>query len=292
MLATVVEVRGHAPRDVGAKMVVTAAGTWDTIGGGNLEATVVRRARELLTTGATAPEHAELGLSEHATTEFGRQCCGGRVTVLLEPVPTRPTVAVFGLGHVGAELALILSRHPLRLVLADSRAARVEAVGALLPNDGRADVALRHAPAPERVLAGLPPGALVYVMTHDHAEDLVLCDAALHRHDLGPVGLIGSRAKRARFLRHLGQLGHEDATDRLRCPIGAPGVTGKDPAVLAVAVAAEIVSSTTNRRGPIHHPTEDGAVGVSRPPGGGGGGGWGVFDGGVGGCVGGHVWVV
>ena len=85
VLVTVTEVRGHAPREAGAKMVVGARTTWDSVGGGNLEATVVERARVLLATGATDPETMTFSLNEHAAVEHGRQCCGGVVSVLLEP---------------------------------------------------------------------------------------------------------------------------------------------------------------------------------------------------------------
>ena len=240
VLVTVVEVRGHAPREAGAKMVVAADGAWDSIGGGNLEATVTDRARELLATGATVPERLTMSLTEHATTRHGNQCCGGEVTVLLEPLRARATVAVFGIGHVGHELARILARLPLSLHLVDSRESEL-APERLADVVGPADVHVHHAPAPETVLRSLPAGARVLVMTHDHAEDLILCDAALTRGDL-VVGVIGSRAKWARFRRRLRDLGHaEAAVDTITCPIGAREITGKSPAVIAVSVAAALV---------------------------------------------------
>ena len=122
VLVTVAEVRGHAPREAGAKMVVSRDRTWGSVGGGNLEASVVARARELIESGTGEPEMRETQLSPHARTEHGRQCCGGVVRLLLEPLAVRPVIAVFGLGHVGYELARILSRLPVRLLLADSRA--------------------------------------------------------------------------------------------------------------------------------------------------------------------------
>ncbi|TRW43488.1 xanthine dehydrogenase accessory protein XdhC [Georgenia yuyongxinii] len=243
VLVTVTSVRGHAPREAGAKMVVAAEETWDSVGGGNLEATAVDRARAMLREGVSRPDTLLLALNEHATTEFGRQCCGGEVTVLLEPLPTRATVAVFGMGHVGHELARILSRLPLSLHLVDSRAGQLEEGRLADVLGGPADVHVHHAPAPEVVLRSLPAGARVYVMSHDHAEDLVLCDAALRRGDLS-VGLIGSRAKWARFRVRLRAEGHDDAAvDSIRCPIGLPTVTGKSPAVIAIAVAAEVVQA-------------------------------------------------
>src|SRR6202158_643813 len=47
-LATVVNVRGSTPREVGAKMIVRADGQFGTIGGGCGEAEVFRKARVLL----------------------------------------------------------------------------------------------------------------------------------------------------------------------------------------------------------------------------------------------------
>ena len=122
VLVTVTETRGHAPREAGAKMVVAADATWGSIGGGNLEETAVSRARAMIAAPPGLPEQLTLGLTDKARTEHGRQCCGGEVTVLLEPLPVVPAVAIFGVGHVGLELARILVRHDLELHLVDSRA--------------------------------------------------------------------------------------------------------------------------------------------------------------------------
>lgn len=249
VLVTVTDVRGHAPRDAGAKLVVAADETWGSVGGGNLEETAVARARELLTRGGRTPETMTMSLSDKARTEHGRQCCGGEVTLLLEPLPVVPAVAVFGLGHVGLELALILSRHDLELHLVDSRADQVAAERLRPLEDGPATVHAHHAPVPELVLGQVPAGTHVLVLTHDHAEDFALCDAALRCTHLGSVGLIGSSAKWARFRRGLLVEGHAEAdVDRIRTPIGRPG--GKEPAVIALGVAAELVETFAVERTP------------------------------------------
>jgi xanthine dehydrogenase accessory factor len=222
-------------------MVVDAEQTWGSIGGGNLEETVIVRSRALLETGAHEPETLTVSLSDKAHADHGRQCCGGEVTVLLEPLPVVPSVAIFGLGHVGLELARILSRHDLELHLADSRSAYVDpTVLAIL--DGPAMVSAHHAPLPEMVLGEVPRGTHVLVMTHDHAEDFALCDAALRCGHLASIGLIGSSAKWRRFEKGLRVEGHtpEDIA-RIRCPIGAPGPAGKEPATIALGVAAELL---------------------------------------------------
>ncbi|HEX9042529.1 MAG TPA: xanthine dehydrogenase accessory protein XdhC [Trebonia sp.] len=243
VLVTVIEVRGHAPREAGAKMVVSRESSWGSVGGGNLEATAVARARELIASGAAAPETRETQLSPHARTEHGRQCCGGSVRLLFEPLAARPVIALFGLGHVGYELARILSRLPVRLVLADSRAEQLDRVRLADVIDGTADVTIRRTLLGEQVLEQLPRGAHVVIMTHDHAEDYALCDAVLRLgQPLGSVGLIGSSVKWTRFQAQLAAAGHSPAAiSRITCPIGQPGITGKDPAVIAVAVAAALL---------------------------------------------------
>ena len=243
VLVTVIEVRGHAPREAGAKMVVSREASWGSVGGGNLEATAVARARELISSGAATPEIREMQLSPHARTEHGRQCCGGSVRLLFEPLAARPVIALFGIGHVGYELARILSRLPVQLLLADSRAEQLDRVRLADVIDGTADVSIRHTLLGEQVLEQLPRGAHVVIMTHDHAEDYALCDAALRLgQPLGSIGLIGSSVKWARFRAQLAAAGHSpEAIGRITCPIGQPGITGKDPAVIAVAVAAALL---------------------------------------------------
>jgi len=249
VLVTVIEVRGHAPREAGAKMVVSRDRSWGTVGGGNLEATAIARARELIESGAAEPEIRELQLNPHARTEHGRQCCGGVVRLLLEPLAVPPVVALFGIGHVGYELARILSRMPIQLLLVDSRAEQLDRVRLADVIDGSADISIHHTLLGEQVLEQLPRGAHVVIMTHDHAEDFALCDAALRAgQPLGGIGLIGSAVKWTRFAAQLAEMGHSPAAiARITCPIGVPGITGKDPATIAVAVAAELLAALPPR---------------------------------------------
>jgi len=248
VVVTLAVVRGHAPRNGGAKMVVSSDAVFGTVGGGNLEETAIERAREMLAVGSAEPELLTLTLSDKAVTEYGVQCCGGEVTMMLEPIRVVPTVAVFGIGHVGLELARILSRHEVDLHLVDSRPAMLDAGRLGEPGrsgvfaDAVARVHITHAPVPESALAALPDGAHVLVMTHDHVEDLAVVDMALRTPGLGSIGLIGSASKWARFRKKLTELGHADADlERVTTPIGIPEVAGKQPAAIAVSVAARML---------------------------------------------------
>jgi xanthine dehydrogenase accessory factor len=242
VLVTVVKVRGHAPREAGAKMVVGSEHSWGSVGGGNLEEAAIRRARELIADGAAEPETQIARLNEHARNRYGRQCCGGEVTLVLEPMPARPTVAIFGMGHVGYELARVLSRLELRLELVDSRADQLDPLRLAEITGGPADVGMHELLLGEQLLERLPRGTHVLIMSHDHAEDFALCDAALRLAQLGSIGLIGSSAKWSGFRRRLAEHGHSpEVIARIRCPIGLPDIVGKQPAVIAVSVAASLL---------------------------------------------------
>jgi len=224
-------------------MVVSATQEWDTIGGGALEATSIERARAMLAAGSGLPETFTSALSEHVVSGHGVQCCGGEVTVLLEPLAAPACIAIFGMGHVGYEVARILARHDLDLHLVDTRPDRLTPDRLEPLADADARIHLHAVPVlPEQVLVTLPAGTHVLVMTHDHAEDAAIVDAALRTRGLATIGLIGSSAKWTRIRRHLlgSGLGEEDLA-RVSTPIGMPELVGKDPAVIALSVAADLV---------------------------------------------------
>src|SRR5689334_10943967 len=228
-------------------MVVGATDTWGSIGGGNVEAVAIDRARELIASAATTPELRNVALSDKAPYQHGVQCCGGKVTVLLEPLPVVPAVAIFGVGHVGLELARILARHDIELHLIDSRPEQLTASRLAVLDDAIASVHVHNVPVlPELVVGELPPGTHAVIMTHDHAEDAALCDAAIRNDHLATIGLIGSRAKWVRFQRKLAEDGNSpEAIARITTPIGVPGITGKEPAVIAVSVSAWLLELFT-----------------------------------------------
>lgn len=232
VLVTLVTAEGSTPRAAGTKMVVTADGQADTIGGGSLEHQAITTARRLLAEGAAEPllEKQTLGVAQD-------QCCGGTTTLLFEPllVPTL-RLALFGAGHVGRALARILEGTDTHLLWFDERP---ELAGEAFA--GRVRPRLVADPLAE--VARLPAGTHVRVMTHSHARDFEIIDALLGRDDLASIGLIGSKTKWANFRSRLRKMGvGDEQLERVRCPIGLPGVGGKRPAEIAIAAAAELLS--------------------------------------------------
>lgn len=153
------------------------------------------------------------------------------------------SLLLFGAGHVGRALVLALAPLPFRISWIDSRADA-------FPGHAPRNVVSVHHTDPPSLLTGtsgqegaLPAnGAEVLIMTHDHALDLAIADAALHQARILGVGMIGSRTKAARMRSRLRAAGHdEEALARFRCPIGVSGITSKEPPAIALSVAGELM---------------------------------------------------
>jgi xanthine dehydrogenase accessory factor len=219
---TVLEARGSTPREAGTRMWVGAADSRGTIGGGNLEYTATKIAREMLAAGE-ALRRQKLALGD----SLG-QCCGGSVTLAFRTVEameseerSRFHVVLFGAGHVGSEVAGILERLPCELTWVDT---------------------LEEEPA--WAVDQAPAGAYYLVMTHSHALDLEIVERVLRRRDYGFVGLIGSQTKAAKFRARLEAKGI-DSRD-LVCPVGL-FKSGKHPAEVAVSAVAQLLTLSSRR---------------------------------------------
>ncbi len=307
VLVTVAGIRGSAPREIGARMIVTSRETLGTIGGGELEFQCTRLAVGLL-------GRAEASLRSFPLGSSMGQCCGGVVEILFEPlcdgvpawlrdldalhgqrdaavIATRVSesahlkivvtagavygsdgrevpgelvsharsvlnfarqpcrsggviyepvvqpdlnIAVFGAGHVGTAVVQVLASLDCAIRWVDSRRG-------LFPRVPENVLTIETA-EPSLEVAAMPAQSFYLVMTHSHAIDFDLCDRALRRNDARYCGLIGSLSKRRRFEKRFRQQGMSQAmVDTLVCPIGVDGISGKKPAEIAVATAAEIL---------------------------------------------------
>jgi xanthine dehydrogenase accessory factor len=248
---TLSRVRGSAPREQGACMLVGATQTRGSIGGGHLEYKAIATARQLRARWA-AGAASEPYLESHALGPALGQCCGGHVELRYEiaasgalPVPDPLFhLQLFGAGHVGRALVRALRPLPCRIDWIDEREQEFP-LEAFAPEVGGEWPSSLHAlavDAPEAEIATAPPGAFYLVMTHSHDLDFRLGETILRRADIGWFGLIGSATKRARFLRRWRERGVPDsALERLVCPVGIPGIPGKAPEVIAVSVAAQLL---------------------------------------------------
>jgi xanthine dehydrogenase accessory factor len=154
----------------------------------------------------------------------------------------RDHVFLFGAGHVGKAIVGALAPLPFRITWIDGRRDA-------FPPDTPPQVDKIESASPPGDVASAPPGTLYLVMTHSHPLDLEICAQVLRRDDFGFLGLIGSETKRARFASRLRAIGiAPHMLSRLTCPIGIPGIDGKEPAAIAVAVAAQLLIVAERRQ--------------------------------------------
>jgi len=280
-LVTILATEGSAPRSAGTRMVVTATDARGTIGGGALEHRAIGQARAMLGQPAGAwriqdyplgpllgqccggrvrllverldPRAAgwidDAGRPLAATLHDDRivrviaddsspilQARGARPSagasfVEAADIARRPLL-LFGAGHVGRAIARAAERLPFALAWFDTRPEQAERAGVVLLDEAAIIACAGDA----------PEGSAVLILTHDHGLDYRLAAAALGS-AAGFLGLIGSATKRARFLSRLAADGFRQAArDRLTCPIGLPGIAGKEPEVIAVAAMAQLLS--------------------------------------------------
>ncbi len=263
VLVRVEATQGSVPREAGTCMLVFAQAVAGTIGGGQLEFQAIAHARSRLATGAGVPGTSSGALDggpQPQAADLQRyplgpslgQCCGGVVHLRYEPLAAGCgpdlaarlaqrllPVALFGGGHVGRALVQVLATLPYAVTWIDSRD---EVFPAQVPPTVRCE----QSEPVQAAVAGLAPGARVLIMSFSHAEDLDIVAACLRRQrergDLAFIGLIGSQTKWATFRHRLEARGFTPAElAGVTCPIGIPGIPGKEPEVIAVSVAAQLL---------------------------------------------------
>jgi xanthine dehydrogenase accessory factor len=252
----IAQVKGSAPREPGACMLVSREEVAGTIGGGHLEWEALRAAFELLADGDGPKVRVWSAI-------LGRelsQCCGGSVQLRLERFTRadlpflrnisgvvakgRPVLWLYGAGHVGQALVRVISDLPIDVTWVDSRAQ-------LLPVDLPENIRTWHVAEPVSVVATAPANACHLIMTHDHALDYTLCREVLLRREFAWLGLIGSHSKGTKFRSRLAREGFAPETiARLVSPIGAGAVGSKWPAAIAITVAAQLLQVFESIAGP------------------------------------------
>ncbi|CAH0353648.1 xanthine dehydrogenase accessory protein XdhC [Aquabacterium sp. CECT 9606] len=263
LVISVDEIKGSTPRGIGTRMLVSNADVDGTIGGGHLEWQAIDLARHALY------ENAPPTTSWTRTFPLGPtlgQCCGGVVTLRFAPLneaaltdwtmpPPRFHLELHGAGHVGQAIVRLLVDLDCTVRWIDERAedptlTRAEQPG--LPSPEMLSTLPPHiqwldTDAAEQEVPDAPANACHLVLTHRHDLDLRIITAVLRRGDFSFAGLIGSQTKRAKFLHRLREQGIAPATlERLVCPIGLPGLEGKEPAVIAIAVVAQLLQHSSN----------------------------------------------
>jgi len=229
-------------REAAGHLIVTADTVFGTLGDGVLDVAVTAAARSLLGSG-DGPRVARFGAHEQ------------EVAVFLDPLRDRGfNVVLFGAGHVGRALVALLGGLPCRVTWVDEREAA-------FPADIPGNTTIVVTDTLDAEVAAAPAGTYFLVMTHSHPLDQALAEAILTRADFAYFGLIGSLSKRRQFERRMAARGIAPTRFAdMTCPIGIPGIKGKEPATIAIAVAAELLQARERAMGALTSGTTAGKV--------------------------------
>ncbi|MCA9319869.1 MAG: XdhC family protein [Planctomycetes bacterium] len=232
-LATVVDTKGSTPGKLAQKMIVRAdASIIGTIGGGCVEADVIRTALDVIDTGRVRKLAFTLAGEEAERTGLA---CGGVLQVMIEPL-NEPQLFVVGCGHVGQKIGNLAKACGFRLVVLDDRPD-------FASRERFPDADEIHCQELSRLddVLTIGPNSYLISVTRGHNHDYAVLKWALTT-SVRFIGVIGSRAKRIQFFRDLEDEGISgQALDRVHCPVGLD-IGAKTPDEIAISVVAQLVA--------------------------------------------------
>jgi xanthine dehydrogenase accessory factor len=214
-------------------MLVKADGSiLGTIGGGSLEAQVIKEAIKAI--GEGKPKRLHIGLTAREVTEEG-MLCGGEVEVFIEPILTLPTLYIFGGGHISLPLAKIGKLLGFKIAVIDDRAE--------FANTDRfpeADITLADDFTKTFPKIKIDKSSYIVIVTRGHQHDELVLEWAMGT-KAKYIGMIGSKTKVKAIFSHLQAKGiTKEQLNRVHAPIGLK-IEAQTPEEIAVSIIAEII---------------------------------------------------
>ncbi len=248
VLVTVVEKDGEGPVEIGKKMLVTAKGdAFGTVGGGALE----YQARKIC---SRVLEERKSRLEKYALTEGKvfpdreviNMPCGGTVSLFYDFIGTKADVYIFGAGHVGQALYLILSTMPYHITVVDPRKEVVEAFEGKEPFLCDSFVSFIRE-------KGIREHSFVIICTPSHKEDYhVINEIIEQKIPVNYMGMLCSKTKLKKYLESTYEnFGNDIDLSSFYSPIGLD-IGGGSPEEIAVSIAAEMLAVQYGKKGHLH----------------------------------------
>ena len=230
-LVTIIAANNSVPRGVTTKMLVRSDGSIiGTIGGGAVEAEVIKIAIEVTRTGK--PQRHLFSLSPEK--EPG-MVCGGEVEIFVEPILQTPTIYIFGAGHISLMLAKISKISGFHVFVIDDR--KDLAVKERFPD---ADLILVEDFENAFSKINIDKRSYIVIATRSHHDDERVLGQAI----LTParyIGMVGSKTKVKTLFNNLIEKGVESQIlDRVHSPIGLK-IYAETPEEIAISIMAEII---------------------------------------------------
>jgi len=248
--AKLISTEGSVPRDAGTFMLITSKYLFGSIGGGQLEYSVIQKAKKFL-------NEKEIINNEIINIPLGPaigQCCGGYAQVKITKydnglqslkneklkINKLDNLYIFGAGHVGQELSSKSVDLDFNVHLIDSRKE-------YLKIQNEKEIIPIFTTFPWMIVKNLPKKSYYIVLTHSHDYDFKIINEILNLNTFQFIGLIGSKTKRKRFSNRLVKLGHNQyLINKIECPIGLKNIASKKPGEIAISIIARLLEYRSN----------------------------------------------
>ena len=248
--AKLISTEGSVPRDAGTFMLITSKYLFGSIGGGQLEYSVIQKAKKFL-------NEKEIIINEIINIPLGPsigQCCGGYAQVKITKydngiqslkneklkINKLDNLYIFGAGHVGQELSSKSVDLDFNVHLIDSRKE-------YLKIQNEKEIIPIFTTFPWMLIKNLPKKSYYIVLTHSHDYDFKIINEILNLNTFQFIGLIGSKTKRKRFSNRLVKLGHNQyLINKIECPVGLKNIASKKPGEIAISIIARLLEYRSN----------------------------------------------
>lgn len=230
---TVIEARGSAPSQVGAKALVTRNGiVAGTVGGGKVEARAIEYSKKLLNKDSDTPVFVTWNLQK----DIG-MTCGGEMRLYFHLYDTRTwNIAIFGAGHVAQALVPLLCTLNCHVYCIDPRPEWLDKISE------HPRLTKIKSDNPSSVILEIPEDCFFITMTQGHATDVPILKQILTVRNPVYVGAIGSHSKSLVLKKDLLAAGFGAETlNQIHCPIGL-SFGDNSPAEIAISVAAQLIT--------------------------------------------------
>lgn len=238
VVVTLTGIKGSAPQNIGARMIVSKSEIlFGTVGGGKVENKCLEVAREILISNESTKSY-----SWNLQKDIG-MTCGGEVSFLFEStgIQKRWNIAIFGAGHISQALTRLLLNLNCHLTVVDNRSEWL----AKLPKSDKLEICQRE--SMETVVAELPSNSYIVIVTMGHAYDTPILEQALSKNIPFPfLGVIGSKPKRNRIESELIERGiRQSSLKKFYCPMGE-NIGNNSPPEIAISITSQLLRIRDN----------------------------------------------
>jgi len=234
VLCTLIEKKGHGPRELGAKMLVTEQGkSIGTIGGGGMERLLIEQALEVMKVGLPRTLHFAMGVPPREGMISIDSQCGGEVKIFMDIVKPEPRLFIMGSGLIAQTVARNANRCGFEVIIIDDAQSSTK--------ENFPNMTVINEPYPQCLQNVSIKNSDYVVVLHGETPFELAALRHAFKANSSYVGLLGSVNKAIRHKKTLKSEGFSDELlEKLHGPLGLE-INAETPEEIGVSIVAELI---------------------------------------------------